>query len=65
MCASENDIGEPLEIYYDGENPAVITVSENVETKVSIKQSLGIVTFCIPTGLILFSASCFMEICSQ
>ena len=25
MCASENDIGEPVEIYYDGENPAVIT----------------------------------------
>lgn len=54
MCASENDIGEPVEIYYDGENPAVITVPENVESKVSIKLPLGIVIFCIPTGLILF-----------
>lgn len=54
MCASENDIGEPVEIYYDGENPAVITVPENVESKVSVKLPLGIVIFCIPTGLILF-----------
>ena len=37
MCASENDIGELVEIYYDGENPAVITVPENVESKVSVK----------------------------
>ena len=54
MCASENDIGELVEIYYDGENPAVITVPGNVESKVSVKLPLGIVIFCIPTGLILF-----------
>ena len=54
MCASEYDIGEPVEIYYDGENPAVITVPENVESKGSVKLPHGIVIFCIPKGMHIF-----------
>lgn len=48
MSVMESDIGEPVDIYYDSNDPLLITVPENVENKVSVDMPLGVVIAAIP-----------------
>lgn len=54
MYASEHDIGKPVEIYYDGNDPNIISVPDDVKSKVSVKLPLGIVISAIPIVAFLF-----------